>query len=179
VDIEGQKAAARAAAKVVLFTEPLIPTDVEDKKLLFEQYKLYVEMMDKVSERRHTANSFFLTVSTALVAGLAGFLASSTIVSASSKSTLALIAGAAGILFCYVWRRLIYSYDQLNTGKFVIIHMLESRLPAKAYDAEWKALGEGKNEALYTPFTRVERWIPVVFMAFYGAIVAASLFGLL
>ena len=32
---------------------------------LLEQYKLYVQMADKISERRQSANSFFLTVNTA------------------------------------------------------------------------------------------------------------------
>ncbi len=34
---------------------------------LFEQYKLYVEMADRVSERRSTANNFFLAANTLLI----------------------------------------------------------------------------------------------------------------
>jgi hypothetical protein len=33
-----------------------------------EQYKLYLEMADRISSRRQSANSFFLTLNTALVA---------------------------------------------------------------------------------------------------------------
>src|SRR5215211_423888 len=42
---------------------------------LLEQYKLYVQMADKISERRQSANSFFLTINTALIAFL-GLVAS-------------------------------------------------------------------------------------------------------
>jgi len=38
----------------------------EELKLAFEQYKLYVEMADKISERRGHANTFFTTVNTLL-----------------------------------------------------------------------------------------------------------------
>ena len=34
---------------------------------LMEQYKLYVETADRVSERRSTANTFFLTANTLLI----------------------------------------------------------------------------------------------------------------
>jgi len=44
----------------------------QEADLLMEQYKLYVEMMDKASERRNQANSFFLTMNTALIIGLSG-----------------------------------------------------------------------------------------------------------
>jgi hypothetical protein len=35
---------------------------------LLEQYKLYVQMADKISERRQSAHRFFITVNTALIA---------------------------------------------------------------------------------------------------------------
>ena len=37
---------------------------------LLEQYKLYVEMADRVSARRGLTNSFFLTLNTSVVAAL-------------------------------------------------------------------------------------------------------------
>jgi len=39
----------------------------EFEKHLFEQYKLYVEMADRISTRRMLANSFFLSAHTTLV----------------------------------------------------------------------------------------------------------------
>lgn len=40
---------------------------------LFEQYKNFVEMADRVSARRNLANTFFLTLNTFLI-GAAGFI---------------------------------------------------------------------------------------------------------
>ena len=33
-----------------------------DKGILLEQYKLYVEMADRISQRRQSANNYFLSV---------------------------------------------------------------------------------------------------------------------
>jgi hypothetical protein len=40
-----------------------------------EQYKLYVEMADRIGARRQAANTFFLTINTALLAFLGLFAA--------------------------------------------------------------------------------------------------------
>src|SRR5256885_4461010 len=42
--------------------------------IFLEQYKLYVEMADRISSRRLTANSFFLTINSAIIA-LGGYAA--------------------------------------------------------------------------------------------------------
>lgn len=52
-------------------------------------------------------------------------------------------------------------------GKYAVIGALE-RLPASPYwRAEWKALGEGKNNAMYCPLTHLEQWVPCVFALTY------------
>ena len=116
-----------------------------------EIYKLYVEMADRISSRRQSANSFFLTLSTAIV-GLVGFLGIGS-----------WIISVAGIFISYIWYRLIRSYRGLNTGKFSVIHEMEKDLPLSVYAAEWEALGCGNNSKLYLPFTRIEVWVPGIF----------------
>ena len=48
-----------------LINEELVTN--EDKVLLLEQYKLYVEMTDRISQRRMNANTFFISVNTLLL----------------------------------------------------------------------------------------------------------------
>ncbi|RDD97660.1 hypothetical protein DTW92_07525 [Paracoccus pantotrophus] len=43
-----------------------------DKEVL-EIYKMLVEMADRVSQRRQSANSFYLTVNTAIIGGAARY----------------------------------------------------------------------------------------------------------
>lgn len=135
---------------------------------LLDQYILYVEMADNVSQRRHQANAFFLTVNLALVTALSRFVVGDG--STVTSHIGVVIAAVAGIAFSYYWRRLIRSYRQLNSGKFQVIHQLESRLPARLYNAEWTALGRGDDPDRYIPMTRVEENVPLVFALLYGLI---------
>ena len=44
-----------------------------DEKYLFEQYKLYVEITDRISQRRATSNIFYVTANTALITVVSWF----------------------------------------------------------------------------------------------------------
>jgi hypothetical protein len=147
-----------------LFNENAIEGD-KSLDILFEQYKLYVELTDRISERRQRVNTFFLSLNSILVTGLTIFLTQ--IGGASANCNWILIAIIAGVIACVTWRRLILSYGQLNAGRFEVIHLLESRLPARLFDYEWEVLEQGER---YKPFTRTEVNVPVVFVAMYGLI---------
>lgn len=136
------------------------------KKHLFEQYKLCVEMADRISARRSTANSFFLSANTLLVAviGVLSQLGSNSI---SFSLLWAIIASAAGILFCLCWAATIRRYRDLNTAKFNVINAIENRLPASAFKTEWEYLRQGKKAEEYKHLTAVEHWVPVIFAALY------------
>ncbi|MEU5260632.1 hypothetical protein [Amycolatopsis sp. NPDC021455] len=137
---------------------------------ILEQYKIYVEMADRISARRALANAFFLSLNTAtLTAGAALWRA-------SVLPTWVLVLPLALLLVqTAAWFWLVRSYRQLNTAKYIVIGMLEEKLPASPYwRAEWKALGEGKDKALYWPLTHLEQWLPVTLAVLYvfGFVVA-------
>lgn len=136
--------------------------DTVDKTILLEQYKLYVEMADRISQRRQSTNNYFLTINTFLLSFFAFFHNVS-----SNKSVLVCLISMAGITLCYVWYRLIISYKGLNSGKFKVIHEMEKLLGYAPYDIEWEKLGRGKNKKLYLPFTNIEPYIPGIFGALY------------
>ena len=49
-----------------------------------------------------------------------------------------------------------------------MIGALEERLPASPYwNAEWDALGNGEDKAIYWPLTHLEQWVPCVFAVTY------------
>ena len=107
--------------------------------------------------RRQSANSYFLTINTALV----GFVSYAT--KGDMTDYLWLLA-AAGMILSYLWYRLIRSYRDLNTGKFKVIHAIEKHLPLSPYDAEWEAIGRGEDRKLYKPFTHIEIGVPWIFV---------------
>ena len=137
------------------------------KEHLFEQYKLYVESVEKTSDRRQHANNYFITINTAPISliGLS-FQIKFFENLAGIKSVLALL----GIIICIVFWFLIRSYKQLNTGKFAVIHEIEKHLPLALYKYEWEVLGEGKDDKKYYPFSHVELLIPWVFGTLYAVL---------
>jgi hypothetical protein len=131
---------------------------------LLEQYKIYVEMADRISARRGLANTFFLTFNSAVFTLIGAFW------TARPHATSALLIVPVLVLMaqCLAWFWLIRSYRQLNAAKYAVVGALEERLPASPYwRAEWKALGEGKDPSRYLPLTHLEEWIPILFAVAY------------
>ena len=129
-----------------------------------EIYKLYVSMADNISSRRQNANSFFVAVNTALIA----FVGYARPCVGSEIGRFIWLLALAGAVLCYAWYRLIRSYKDLNSGKFKVIHLIEENLPLSPYDAEWEAVGRGKDKKLYLPFTHVEIYVPWVFFVVHS-----------
>jgi hypothetical protein len=135
--------------------------------VLLEQYKLYLKLADKISERRQHANEFFLTVNTGLCAFF-GYLFSKDV--AAELRPLFWCVPVAGILLSYFWYRLVSSYRTLNSAKFSVVHEMETLLPLRPYDAEWDALGRGESKK-YVPFTHLEVWVPRCFILMYFVLI--------
>ncbi len=132
-----------------------------DTQALLAQYKLFVGTSESLTSRRQNVNTFFLSVNSILLTA-AGLLLRN-----GESSTLgygALIGlGIGGVLLCFVWRKIITSFQQLSKGKFAVIHALERQLPARIFELEWVVLGEGKDPDKYIPFTKTESITPWIF----------------
>ncbi len=133
-----------------------------------EQYKLYVEMADRVSSRRMTANSFFVTINTALVA----FLGLAVAKDETERLGWYVAVSVAGVTVSALWYFLIRSYRDLNSAKFKVVHLVESGLPLRLYDAEWEMVGRGENPKLYLPVTHIETKVPLLFISIYVGLAA-------
>jgi len=131
---------------------------------LLEQYKIYVASAEKVSDRRHTGNAFFLAINTALVS-LIGFRWPEG--DKHLAPTWVMAIALSGIVLSVAWRLIVGSYRGLNSGKFAVIHAIEERLPLRLFACEWEALGGGKDRRKYTPLSHVEQTVPLVFLLLY------------
>ena len=105
----------------------------------------------------------FLGVNTAII-GAVGYLN-------SGNGSYGWAVGFAGVLLCVAWYRSVRAYKDLNYGKLKVIHALETKLPVSLCDAEWDAVGRGKDPKLYLPFTRIEVWIPRIFLVLHLAMI--------
>lgn len=132
---------------------------------ILEQYKMYVEMADRISSRRNLANVFFLTLNTTIL-GAIGFLFGK--IELVEPRILVLFPLIGIIILTIVWWWLIRSYRNLNSAKFKVVGHLEKCLPSSPYwSAEWKELGEGKDIKKYLPLTVLETYVPIVFGILY------------
>ena len=137
----------------------------------FDLYMLMVEMADRISARRGTANGFFLTVNTGLVTLVGG-------------TDLRWYVAFAGIVFSGTWWMLLRSYRRLNAAKFSVIIEMEERLPKQVFGDEYRhyqAQGAppvvlasiGARAAAWTTRYRelgeVERVVPIIFASIYIA----------
>lgn len=132
---------------------------------VLEQYKLFVEMADRVSARRAAANSFFLGLNTAVLT-VVGILWRD---KPKAPPTLLVAPLLLLLALCLAWFLLVRSYRQLNAAKYAVINQLEQRLPASPYGHEWGALAAGGERATYWLLSKVEQWIPVIFASGYLA----------
>jgi hypothetical protein len=136
----------------------------EPTEAFLEQYKLYLAQIDKLGDRRQSSNSFFLTLNTGLCAAFAFLCAEGT---SPMLKPLHLVIPIAGILISFFWHRLVSSYRQLSSGKFLIVHQMEAYLPMAPFAAEWRVLGSGNDKSKYLPLTHVEVWVPRLFIIMY------------
>jgi len=135
-----------------------------DKQTYFEQYKILVDSAEKVSEKRMSANNYFLTVNTALIS-LTGLLFTSKILSLNLDAVK--LVSILGLIICIIWFFIVLSYKQLNSGKFAMIHRIEKKLPIHLYADEWAELGKGKDIKKYIPLSHIELAVPFVFFCLY------------
>lgn len=140
---------------------------------VLEQYKLCVEMADRVSARRGLTNSFFLTLNTSVVAAFAAFKKIPT----GTEAWWLAIPLIALVGECVAWFYLVRSYRLLNGAKYRVVGALEERLPASPFwRAEWWELGEGRDPRRYWPLAHIEQWIPILFaLTYISGVVAAVL----
>lgn len=152
-----------------LWNEAVGPTSYAEtnekyQAAVFEQYRLCVEMADRISARRSLMNTFFLTLNTAIAATLVALSDG-----LSRASAWILVPGLVILLaVCAAWFIIVRSYRLLNGAKYRVIAAFEERLPAFAYSrAEWGLLGQGDDWRKYIPQSHIEQWVPTIFAATY------------
>ena len=145
---------------------------------MLELYKLYVEMADRISQRRQSSNNYFLTINTALISlVIASLVYSRFIKDMSYDFTVCVLVGISlvGIANCWAWRALIMSYKAMNGAKFKVIHDMEGLIGYRPYFDEWEHLCRGEDRKIYNKFTDVESRVPIVLSVGYAIAIALAL----
>ncbi len=145
-----------------------------DRQEVLELYKLAVEMADRVSSRRGAANTYYLSLQTALVT-LIGFGMPRL---SESPWWVSLVVASGGVTLSLAWWTQLRSYRTLKAAKLKVISDLEQHLPVRIFTDEWDVL---KNPPLPGRFRRYaelgtpERVVPWVFALAHLTLFAGTL----
>lgn len=131
--------------------------DIGRQEILIDQYKLYVEMADRISSRRGETNKFFITLLTALISLFSIVLEANQITETLRFGFITVTLLGMGL--CVVWVVNIRSYRQLNSAKFKLISEIEKQLPFDFYNREWQMINSSNQ---YVRLTRIESYVPLL-----------------
>ena len=143
---------------------------------LLEQYKLYAEMADRISQRRDNSNRFYA----GLVSGIVALLVVVGRLGPSGNvwDVALLLAGLFGVCLSIIWFVNLHSYRVLNRAKYRVIHNIETHLPYAGYKEEWNELRPAEGRAPYHQLTRVERYVPLLMVILFAGIAAYGAYSL-
>lgn len=159
----------------------------------FEEFKLYFDSIEKVTDRRLAMNKFNYSVSVAAVVAIAAVanLAATTAALRLVSLILIGVASALAVLFCMYWVKQIDDAKQLNAAKFrvlsemanrVVFDSADSQSRARSFhpfDREWLYLKDALTEAgparrlKVLEGSRAEYFVPRGFSAMFASILLA------
>ena len=138
-----------------------------DFLISFEQYKIAIDMADRVSSRRGGTNNFFLSANSIVFVFLTA---------QNNFYGIHIFVAIFGILLSFIWYFIILNYKNLNKIKYSIINEIEKDMPLEIYKKEWdrfKSLNENNKW-----FTRIEKYMPILFIWLYSIFLLFVLFKL-
>jgi hypothetical protein len=124
---------------------------------LVDQYRLAVEMWDRVRARRQQSNQFYVSINTAFLTAIVALMG----VGHMGNDYLIIVLSMVGLALCVLWFFTIMNYKLLTENKLEIIGQLEQVLPACPFSVEKRS---------HSPFTVVERGVSIVFFILYVAV---------
>jgi hypothetical protein len=167
--------------------------DPVGQKLSFEEFKLYYEATEKVTDRRLETNRWNYSICIAILVAIA-VLARWSLTSPrllwvgfAAVAVLAIMA----ILFCVLWVGQIRDFKKLNNAKFTVLNAMAPNVefdPEKPgvivsycpFEKEWNNLKElnaldelRKSNIIALKSSNIEYFIPKAFALLFGAIFVA------
>lgn len=136
-----------------------------NQEVMLEQYKLFLQTSEDLVSRRQSVNSFYISISSALVAIMGVLFAMD--FGRKAELILGCVFCIIGIILSISWSKTLAGYGNLNSSKMKIISSIEKQLPLSLFDAEWAALSDKLNKKRYVSFTESEQIIPKLFAIIY------------
>jgi hypothetical protein len=164
----------------------------DEQRYSFDEYKLYYESTEKVTDRRLAANNWNYGLCTAVIiaiAGLANWSPSQPGFGLVIFAVILMLAGM-GMLLCTLWIGQIRDFKELNDAKFKVLNAMaplvqfgagDARTSATPFEREWKIMDEKKATRKVSSMRIValgssdtEIFIPTAFRWLFGFAMAVT-----
>jgi hypothetical protein len=129
---------------------------------MMDLYKAYLSDLGSVGARYSTANSFYMTVVTALLGVLALIQANKPF--SDMRVEIVVTVAAFAVVICWIWRKTIDFYGDLFAAKFDVLREMEKQLPFQVFAAERQLLADRKAQWLLHNERRVPLYLAVFFV---------------
>lgn len=165
-------------------------------RLSFDEFKLYYDSTEKVTDRRLETNRWNYSICIAILVAIA------TITNWSLSNPVLIWVGlladallcVMAILFCALWIGQIRDFKNLNNAKFAVLNEMAPSLDYDVgnpgavisfcpFDKEWKKLTElhalqevGHSNIIALKSSNIEYFIPKAFVALFISILVALMF---
>jgi hypothetical protein len=165
----------------------------ESSRYSFDEFKLYYESTERVTDRRLETNRWNYSICIAILVAIATIarwsLTTATLIWVGLAAIVVLDVMA--ILFCALWVGQIRDFKKLNNAKFTVLNNMAPQIefdlahPGSVgsfcpFDREWKKLNElnaldevGRSNIVALRSSNIEYFIPKAFAALFVAILVA------
>ncbi|HOU14418.1 MAG TPA: hypothetical protein PKZ84_15025 [Anaerolineae bacterium] len=99
--------------------------------MLSEEFKLHIDHIEKLLDRRQTTTSFYLSVNTGIFAVIGFLIKDAQLVGFWLVGSIALLL-IAGLIACWIWRSLLRQYEILLDWWYARLRELEAESPDSA-----------------------------------------------
>lgn len=130
--------------------------DLENRKLLLDQYKAYLADLQQIVGQLETSRSFMLSILTLLFIFLSLAGKDGTFIKIAPILTWIILCIA--VVICLAWFLRIRTYNSIIKSKFVVLHEMEINLPFKCLTRQWELFSKQKPIFL----TSIDSWIPII-----------------
>jgi hypothetical protein len=136
-------------------------------QLRLDQYNAYLGDLGNIGTRYATANGFYVSIVSALLAILA--LARKAEAFASFDVLLYVVVPIFACLLCMIWRESMKSYGSLFKRKFDVLREMEQQLPFKPFLRE-EELRQKNLPQSGRRMIKNDEWIPVILATPFAAV---------
>jgi hypothetical protein len=135
----------------------------------FEEYKLFSDRVQRLSERRQLTSQTYLAVNTAVL-GVMAFLIRDAGLRGWGLVAVVLPLFLVGALACLTWLRVISDFRQIIGWQYEQLRGMEQGLrdSHSVYSREWEQFYKPRDGKERFGFPRLEAWLPRLFLGLYA-----------